>query len=498
LAQAISAQGHQHLRREARPQTGAPTMADDYPETQLEPQACAAASEASSLGGDSEEAPLVVRVAASGRAVGSWRGMRAASLSLAALLAAALLAVIAHVHVGKASGTESPPGPRAGAWVGELVERQRAAQCLPEEHGVDYLATYGKALTNLPGANACRSKCLSILRCTTWTWVSETGMPGAPRQCWVKSGPIESAVRRVPPNGRKLDSYVSGCIAARLAGALDASPYALNYQADHAEGEVPGLGCGAPGPLPAIQTAELGSSAPVQVSVLTYNLAWWSVFDKGRAGELFFHQATPGNAAIRLINQTVAAKGIDVMGFQECNNIVWLLHMTGLATSYTGIQGPEGVCIAFKRTDWTRVEQGDAVVGEDARAEYWGRRVAHWVRLVHRVSGKPLFVMNHHGPLPIGSGGVCGPERTVRRLLSMIAVNAHRGEPVLLTGDFNAGQASPTIRLLKTHLNSVASGAMSNGIDNIFSNLPPSSVLGSTLLGTGGSDHNALRASLWM
>lgn len=197
-----------------------------------------------------------------------------------------------------------------------------------------------------------------------------------------------------------------------------------------------------------------------------------------------------------LIKRAVAYKTLDIMGFQECNNIDWVLRMTGLAGAYVGFQGFEAVCLAFKTAVWTRVAQGQAVVAEDTKIEYWGRRMAQWMRLVHKSSGKTLFVMNHHGPLPVGSGGVCGAPATARRLLSMIAANAHPGEPVILTGDFNAGQASQTVRLLKTHLNGVAAGTMQNGIDNIFSNLAPTATITTAKLGSGGSDHDALHAKL--
>jgi len=234
----------------------------------------------------------------------------------------------------------------------------------------------------------------------------------------------------------------------------------------------------------------------VQVSLLTYNLAWWQVFDIGRPGEFYFHKFTEGNTAMTLIKSAVASKALDVMAFQECNNVGWLLQKSGLAGAYTGFQGFEGTCLAFKTAAWTQLAQGQAVVAEDTKLEYWGRRMGMWLRLLHKASGKTVFVMNHHGPLPVSSGGVCGAPATVRRLLSMITANAHSGEPVILMGDFNAEQASQTIGLLKGHLHSVMAGTMHNGIDNIFSNVPPASVLGRANLGGGGSDHDALHALL--
>jgi len=223
---------------------------------------------------------------------------------------------------------------------------------------------------------------------------------------------------------------------------------------------------------------------PVDVKVLTYNLFWWNLFDKrggagGMAGKLIAGSSSPP---------------YDFMGFQECRDPNRVLSDGKLLAEFTPVAGAYGLAMAFRHTAWSLLASGMADVAEDMQgATYYGRRGAQWMRLLHRVSGRTALFLNHHGPLPIGSGGAWGPLITARKVLQVAMRNGQRGDAIVLVGDFNAGGGSVTLREVQTHLNHVYSGRFGGGIDNIFSNVR-GNVISVQNLGTGGSDHDALSA----
>merc|ERR1712151_277475 len=107
----------------------------------------------------------------------------------------------------------------------------------------------------------------------------------------------------------------------------------------------------------------------------------------------------------------------DLLGFQECADPELVLRRAGLAGQYTIYQGGMALSIAYRTKSWVLIAQGQQNVAEDMRSQYFGIRVAQWVRLRHMRSGKIVLFMNHHGPLPINSGGVCGGLATAYNLL---------------------------------------------------------------------------------
>lgn len=51
-----------------------------------------------------------------------------------------------------------------------------------------------------------------------------------------------------------------------------------------------------------------------------------------------------------------------------------------------------------------------------------------WARLRNRETNHTMMFVNHHGPLPVGTGGRCGGEATAFNLLKLIAVEAYMGD----------------------------------------------------------------------
>jgi len=210
---------------------------------------------------------------------------------------------------------------------------------------------------------------------------------------------------------------------------------------------------------------------------MSYNLKWWDLFDR-RGGN--------GGSAGRLI----ARNGpFDIMGFQECDDVGRVLRDAGLTNSHRALNGGHATAIAYRTAAWEEVASGRENVAEDRPEQHFGRRGAGWARLRHRATGKVVFVMNHHGPLPVNTGGICGPEATAYNLLRLAGRRAAAGDVKLLLGDLNADRSSATQRALGRHLHRVAH----NWVDAIFASCEGA---GSRNLGRGGSDHNAIEAVL--
>mmetsp|Transcript_53067 Transcript_53067/g.164199 ORF Transcript_53067/g.164199 Transcript_53067/m.164199 type:complete len:381 (-) Transcript_53067:25-1167(-) len=222
---------------------------------------------------------------------------------------------------------------------------------------------------------------------------------------------------------------------------------------------------------------------PVRVKVLTYNLFWWNLF-RQRAGN--------HGSAGKLIASAGRPAPFDFMGFQECEDAERVLRDGGLLDEYTTFQSSRTLCMAYRRSGWSLLSYGHATVAEDHKGLF-GQRGAQWMRLQHS-NGTTLFFLNHHGPLPVNSGGICGGTATAHNLLRLIGEHAHVGDALILVGDFNANPTSSTVQELRRYLLHVYSGEFLDGIDNIFSNVHGLQVVHTETLGHGGSDHSALSA----
>lgn len=216
-------------------------------------------------------------------------------------------------------------------------------------------------------------------------------------------------------------------------------------------------------------------SGETQVKVLSYNLFWWNLFGQ-RGGN--------GGSAGKLIQ---ANGPFDIMGFQECDDVYRVLRDAGMEHTHTPITADHATAMAYKRDTWEELASGKEDVAEDNRFQYYGRRGVGWARLRHHVSGKIVFVLNHHGPLQVNTGGMCGGEATAYNMLKVIGLHAHTDDVKILVGDLNADGNSATQRTLKGHMHQVAS----DWVDAIYSSCESASFKN---LGNGGSDHNAIEA----
>jgi hypothetical protein len=234
-----------------------------------------------------------------------------------------------------------------------------------------------------------------------------------------------------------------------------------------------------------------------QLKVLTYNLFWWNLFEKGK-GE--------NGAAGKNIAASAKEKPFDLMGFQECEDVAWPLRdakEAGMADEFTTIINNHATAIAYRTAVFEEISRGGMDVTEDGPSQHYGSRGAYWVRLHHKPTGRKVFFMNHHGPTPINTGGTCGQEGVAYKLLKIIADYAKQGDAMILVGDFNILWLNPAPggfggwqdehAFLDCHFkHDFANPTIEDmwGLDNFYSACVKP--VNGTVMDKGGSDHNAL------
>lgn len=224
-----------------------------------------------------------------------------------------------------------------------------------------------------------------------------------------------------------------------------------------------------------------------EVKVLTYNLYWWNLFGT------HFRNGNGGSAG-KLIASGAGGRGYDFMGFQECEDVGRVLRDGNLDTEYGSVVGDHAVAIAYRKSEWELIDHGMSEVAEDRPEQWWGTRGALWARFRHLKNGKTALFVNHHGPLPVGTGGRCGRRATAWNLLKTIATHSEEGDGIILVGDFNADAGTKTVTELESRLFHSYTGSSFGGVDHVFSNCDE--VVSRRNLGSGGSDHDALEVVL--
>jgi len=239
--------------------------------------------------------------------------------------------------------------------------------------------------------------------------------------------------------------------------------------------------------LPSVSAYKPVGHDSISVKILDWNLAWYQVYKKkgGEGGQQGKWLASSGP--------------YDIIGFQECQNPWRIMENGGLMDTYHAYQGggakdSEAICVLYKKDTWEELEHGEKNVAEDRPGKwtYFGKRLTVWFRLRHKDTKETVMFVNHHGPLPIGSGGICGGHATAYNILEVIQNNSKAGDAVVLVGDFNAGADSLTVSQLTSTLTRCYTGVKFHGIDHFLTNFNVKRVVHSANLGGHGSDHDAL------
>jgi len=240
-------------------------------------------------------------------------------------------------------------------------------------------------------------------------------------------------------------------------------------------------------PLPYIWNYTKAGKKRTRVKILSYNLFWWHLFDK-KNGE--------GGKAGKLIKKSADKLPFDFMGFQECTQPYRVLFDAGLDKEFAAWHTNQNICIAYRKKVWELLKKGEDIVANDQQkpGQNFGQRTGQWVHMRHKETNETIFYVNHHGPLPLSTGGQWGGPTVAYNLLNLIKKHGAEGEAVFMTGDFNSVQTSMTVRQLGCGLHRVFSGTKFGGVDHIFSNLAGAHVVSTANLGQGGSDHDAISA----
>lgn len=241
-------------------------------------------------------------------------------------------------------------------------------------------------------------------------------------------------------------------------------------------------------PLPHISDYKpSGTKHNTKVRVLSYNLFWWKLFEK---------MGGNGGSAGKLMKAAAAKIPFDFIGFQECMQPYRVLYDAGMDKDFWAWHTNQNICIAIRTKAWKVLKKGEKIVANDQqkKGQNFGQRTGAWVQLQHRKTNETVFFMNHHGPLPLSTGGQWGGPATAYNLLTLIGEQAKNGEPIIFVGDFNSVATSMTVQQVGCGLNNVFSGTKFGGVDHIFSNLQKAHIVSTANLGQGGSDHDAISA----
>eukprot|EP00931_Biecheleriopsis_adriatica_P102352 TRINITY_DN77333_c0_g1_i1.p1 TRINITY_DN77333_c0_g1~~TRINITY_DN77333_c0_g1_i1.p1 ORF type:complete len:600 (-),score=112.11 TRINITY_DN77333_c0_g1_i1:148-1947(-) len=238
-------------------------------------------------------------------------------------------------------------------------------------------------------------------------------------------------------------------------------------------------------PAPFSDDAFTAKGGKMTIKVLSYNLQWWKLFGAEQGN---------GGSAGKLVAKSHGEMPFDFMGFQECQDKERVLADAGIAGAFETFQDESAHCMAFRKAAWRLIANGYVHASHDTYWNNYGVRGTQWMRLMHVESERTLLFMNHHGPLSVNSGGVCGGVATARNILKIATTHGEAGDIIILVGDFNSNAASYTLQELRKRLHHTCSGGVLGGLDNVLTNLPVSALTECKDLGSGGSDHHALSA----
>lgn len=165
--------------------------------------------------------------------------------------------------------------------------------------------------------------------------------------------------------------------------------------------------------------------------------------------------------AERVIGVVGAVRGekVDLLGIQEglhgqvadLRASLMEYHFVGLGRD-DGKRSGEYAGLFFRRDRFEKDEENSGMMWLSATPEVagsmtWGNefpRIANWVRLVDRVSGQALWVVNVH----LDHRSQVSKEKGVRLMAEKLVEMNVDAEPVVWMGDFNAREDNNVIRFL--------------------------------------------------
>ncbi|HZW10488.1 MAG TPA: endonuclease/exonuclease/phosphatase family protein [Phycisphaerales bacterium] len=202
--------------------------------------------------------------------------------------------------------------------------------------------------------------------------------------------------------------------------------------------------------LPSESSGSVGRMG-AELKVVSFNVRYGTADDGENAWE---HRR-------EMVTGLLARLDADVVGLQEALRFQ-LDEIAPALPGYTeiGVGRDDGATLGEYSALLVREERfGIAESGtfwlsdapEEPGSKAWGNeitRVCTWARLVERTSGRGVYVFNCH----LDHKSQPSRERGAELIAARIGARAHTDEPVVLMGDFNAGEGNGAMRYLRGEL----------------------------------------------
>lgn len=202
-----------------------------------------------------------------------------------------------------------------------------------------------------------------------------------------------------------------------------------------------------PSATPLASPALPAPQAAGSLKVMSFNIRYGTARDGDNAWEL----------RRSVLLETIEAFGADVLGVQEALHFQ-LEELVAAMPRYRrigvgrtdGVEAGEYAAILIDRSRLEVLEQGTfwfSDTPEVPGSTSWGNdipRICTWARLRDRASGRPFYVYNVHWD----HRSQPSRERSGELLIRSIARRAYGEDPVIVTGDFNAGETNAAFQRL--------------------------------------------------
>jgi len=233
-------------------------------------------------------------------------------------------------------------------------------------------------------------------------------------------------------------------------------------------------GGGGPAPAPPAPPAPTPSSGDsIQIRVVSYNLYWWNAFQQN---------SWKSQGIVDNIRDNLRP---DTLGMQECEDPSQIQSRAGGYYAASPFAGGQGVSVK------PGVFSVEASGSRDLQATgYWGPRYVTWAKLRHSASGRSFWHFNTHWCVSDCDqwkrfGGAQNMVSTIQQMAG--------GEPVVVTGDFNAGQSEPGIQHFLQNGFAIAEWSW---VDSVFYSTAHWTKVGNYVGDAAGSDHSPIVADL--
>ncbi|NIM48529.1 MAG: endonuclease [Gemmatimonadales bacterium] len=202
--------------------------------------------------------------------------------------------------------------------------------------------------------------------------------------------------------------------------------------------------------------AQTATPQPIELSVMTFNIRYGTADDGDNSWPL----------RSAMVWQLIQNHAPDVVGLQEALRFQ-LDEIRSRVPGYAelGVGRDDGrtrgeySAILYRSRRFAVADQGTFWFSETPDAPgstSWGNRITRictWARLVERETGAHLYVYNLH----LDHESQPSRERSVELLAAHINARRPR-DPVIVMGDFNAGEDNPAVRYLTGEIERASSG----------------------------------------